>query len=253
MRAFFLMTLVGLGLAGGAGQAATLPAGMPLTEGLAGELLRAALAAAGAGDDLELRLDQPRLPLGNPGGPATEIAVEGLRYDADSGRFSALLVGTVGATERFRLPALGRAHELTLLPVLARRVAAGELIAAADLDWITVAPHRLRPTSVTEARQLIGSEARRPLAPGRVLTQQDLQAPRLVQRGRAVALLYARPGLQLRALGIAQADGALGDLVQVINADSQQRLQGVVTGPDEVSLGGTVPGTDGALERRASR
>jgi flagella basal body P-ring formation protein FlgA len=240
MRALLLLTLALVAIADG-GHAATLPAGMPLTRGFAHDLLRAALAEAGAGDAFEVRLDQPRLPLGNPGGPATEIAVEELSYEAGSGRFSALLVGTVDGAVRFRLSALGRAQELALLPVLARRVAAGELIAAADLDWITVAPQRLRPASLTEARQLVGSEARRPLPPGRVLTARDLQAPRLVMRGRAVALVYARPGLQLRALGIAQADGALGELVAVVNPDSQQRLQGVVSGPDEVAVGGTVP------------
>ena len=81
-----------------------------------------------------------------------------------------------------------------------------------------------------------------------MLTARDLQAPRLVLRGRAVALVYARPGLQLRALGIAQADGALGELVAVVNPDSQQRLQGVVSGPDEVAVGGTVPAPGGADE-----
>jgi flagella basal body P-ring formation protein FlgA len=247
MRTLAVLILVLLGLAGGPLQAATLPAGMPLTQGFADDLLQAALAAAGAGEAFDVRFDQPRLPLGNPGGPATEIAVEGLRYDPASGRFSALLVGTADDAERFRLPALGRALELVELPVLARRVAPGELIAATDLDWISVSPDRLRPTSLTEAHQLIGSEARRPLAPGRVLTARDLQPPRLVQRGRAVVLVYSRPGLELRGLGIAQADGALGDLVPVVNPDSQQRLQGVVTGPDQVAAQGS------ALERRASR
>ena len=68
-----------------------------------------------------------------------------------------------------------------------------------------------------------------------------MQPLRLVQRGRVVELIYARPGLRLRAQGVAQADGALGELVQVVNPDSQQRLQGLVVGPDQVALGGTVP------------
>jgi flagella basal body P-ring formation protein FlgA len=79
-----------------------------------------------------------------------------------------------------------------------------------------------------------------------VLSARDLQPPRLVRRGRAVELIYARPGLQLRALGIAQADGALGELVRVVNPDSQQQLQGVVIGPDQVALGGSAPAADGS-------
>ena len=150
-------------------------------------------------------------------------------------------MGTIGDRIRFRLPAQGRAQGLIELPVLARSVAAGERIAAADLDWIRVAPDRLRPTSLTDAGQLVGSEARRALQPGRVLSGRDLQRSRLVVRGRPVQLVYTRPGLQLRALGVAHADGALGDVVRVVNLDSRQQLQGVVIGPDQVVLGAPGP------------
>jgi flagellar basal body P-ring formation protein FlgA len=240
-RAWILVLLLGLAaqVAPTGAHAATLPAGMPLTQRFTEELLSAALTAEGAGEALDLRLEQPRLPLANQSEQATEIAVEALRYEQGSGRFSALLVGTVGDQIRFRLPAAGRAQELIELPVLARPVAAGEVITAADVDWITAAPNRLRPASVTAAEQLIGTEARRPLPAGRVLSARDLQAPRLVLRGRTVQLVYAKPGLKLSALGIAQADGALGDLVRVVNLDSRRQLQGVVVGPDRVALGGT--------------
>ncbi len=234
-----LLGLAGLASAGTGAGAATLPAGAPLTQSFALELLSAALTAEGAGEALDLRLEQPRLPLANQSAQATEIAVEALRYEAGSGRFSALLVGTVGDQIRFRLPAAGRAQELIELPVLARPVAAGEVITAADVDWITAVPDRRRPSSITAAAQMIGSEARRPLQPGRVLSERDLQAPRLVLRGHTVQLIYARPGLTLSALGLAQADGALGDLVRVVNLDSRSQIEGVVVGPDRIALGGT--------------
>ena len=246
MRAMVALMLALLAWPAGAGHAASLPAGMPLTREFAQDLLAAMLATTGAAEAFEVRLEQPRLPLANQSARATEIMVEELRFDADSGRFSALLVGTIGEQVRFRLPALGRAQGLVRLPVLARRIDAGEQLVAADLEWIMVAPGRLRASSLTDARQLIGSEARRPLAPSRVLTERDLQPPRLVRRGRAVELIYARPGLQLRALGIAQADGALGELVRVVNPDSQQPLQGVVVGQGRVALGGLAPAPDGS-------
>ena len=240
-RRFVLMLLAPLllGLTPAAvAKAATLPAGMPLTRGFTEELLSAALTKDGAGEALDLRLEQPRLPLANQSAEATEIAVEQLHYEAASGRFSALLVGTIGDQIRFRLPAEGRARELIEVPVLARPIAAGEVIADADVSWITAAPDRVRASSVTAAAQLVGAEARRPLPAGRVLSERDLQAPRLVLRGRTVQLTYARPGLRLSVLGVAQSDGALGDLVRVVNLDSRRQLQGVVVGPDQVALGG---------------
>jgi flagella basal body P-ring formation protein FlgA len=244
MRRAWLLALLLLGLAGEAAaptgvRATTLPGGMPLTRSFTEELLSAALTAGGAGEALEVHLEQPHLPLANQSTEATDIAVEGLSYDRESGRFSALLVGTIGNKIRFRLPAAGRAVELIQLPVLSRPVAAGEVITKADVDWITASPARLRPASVTAADQLIGAEARRPLQPGRVLSERDLQAPRLVLRGHTVQLVYTRPGLKLSALGIAQADGALGDLVRVVNLDSRRQIEGVVVGPDRVALGGS--------------
>lgn len=229
-----------LGTAGSApAEAARLPGGAPLTRALVDQLLGDALRADGAGEHLRLLIEEPRLPLANQAGQATEITVEALSYDASSGRFQALLVGRIGDRTRFRLPTRGRAQSLIEAPVLVRPLAAGERIAADDVGWITIAPNRIRPGAVIDAGQLIGAEARRALPPGRLLTGRDLQTPRLVERGRPVRLIYARPGLRLTALGIAQADGGLGDSITVLNPDSRRQVQGLVTGPGQVTLGTT--------------
>jgi len=73
-----------------------------------------------------------------------------------------------------------------------------------------------------------------------VLIARDVGPPHLVRRGHPVELIYVRPGLRISALGVAQEDGALGDLVRVMNAESRRQLQGVVSGPGEVSFGETV-------------
>ena len=115
---------------------------------------------------------------------------------------------------RFRLPALGPRAGAGRAAGAGAPVAAGERIARgrSRLDQRS-RRSRLRPTSVTEAAPADRQRgAPRRSQPGRVLSERDLQPPRLVTRGRAVQLVYARPGLQLRALGIAQADGALGEL-----------------------------------------
>jgi hypothetical protein len=96
--------------------------------------------------------------------------------------------------------------------------------------------------SVTEDREIpMPSEKplakRRRLAAQRVLTERDLGPPLLVRRGRPVELIYARGAVHVTALGVAQEDGALGDPVRVINAESRRQLQGIVSGPDEVAFG----------------
>ena len=75
-----------------------------------------------------------------------------------------------------------------------------------------------------------------------ILREGEVGPPRLVRRGRAVTMTYEREGLRITALGQAQDDGALGEAVRVVNADSRRQVQGVVAGPDRVALGGGLPG-----------
>ena len=232
MRRLALLWLLLLGLAAPAG-AALLPAGTPLTAGFAEALVRAALPADST---FQVTIDQPALPLGNGATLATEVVLEQFQHDPIAGRFSGVLVGTFDGRERFRLPIVGRAEAVLRVPALRRPVAPDEMIGEADLTWIEVAPASLPPASITEAAQIVGSQARRRLGAGRVLTERDLGPPYLVRRGHPVELIYARRGLHVTALGVAQEDGALGDPVRVLNAASRRQLQGVVSGPDQVAF-----------------
>jgi flagellar basal body P-ring formation protein FlgA len=194
-----------------------------------------ALVAEHVSDGVEIVIDEPRLPLGNPVAATTVLALEGFSQDA-RGRFVATLVGHIGDELRFRLPARGRIRELARLPVLARPLAAGERVAAGDLSSMTLVAERIPPTALTEPDQLIGAEARRHLAPGRIVHARDLAPARLVRRGRPVQLVYSRPGLHLSIQGLAQEDGAAGEVVRVLNPASGREVQGLVTGPDEVTI-----------------
>jgi flagella basal body P-ring formation protein FlgA len=217
--------------------ASSLAAGEPLTEAIARELLGEALQDRQGGGRFRVMVERPHLPLANRSAADTELAVEALHHDRHSGRFQAVLVGRIDGQTRFRLPVHGRAQSLVALPVLGRPLAPGEIVSERDLQWITVRSGRLQPESLTDPEQLLGAEARKRLLPGRVLTARDLGPPLLVRRGRPVRLIYLQPGLQLTALGTAQDDGALGDAVRVVNADSRQQLQGTASGPDEVTVG----------------
>lgn len=236
-RLAFLCALLLPGAASWAASAgtATLPPQAPLTEAVAHGLVGDALDGRVDGP-FELTLARPRLPLANSSGAPTEIAVEQLHHDAATGNFSALLVGRIDGALRFRLPAEGRVRALVEVPVPARGLAAGARIDGADLDHVAMRASRLPRGALTDEAQLIGAEARRRLTAGRPVRERDVQEPRLVHRGRTVRLVYDRPGLRLTALGTAREDGALGELVRVRNVDSRQHVQGVVTGPDEVTV-----------------
>ena len=203
-------------------------------------LLLGLAAPAGAAGEFQIVVDQPALPLGNAATLATEVTLEQFRYDPGAGRFDGALVGTLDSRQRFRLPILGRARPVLRVPALRRPVAPEEVITAADLTWVQFPHAQVPPASLTEPAEIVGAQARRRLAAQRMLTERDLGPPLLVRRGRPVELIYARGAVHVTALGVAQEDGALGDPVRVINAESRRQLQGIVSGPDEVAFGSVV-------------
>ncbi|MEM8949499.1 MAG: flagellar basal body P-ring formation chaperone FlgA [Pseudomonadota bacterium] len=218
-------------------QADELPGDMPLTSAFAEKLIAEQLLQSAGNDDFKVTISRPRLPLGNQESRATQIMIDGLSHDPASGYFSAVMIGTVGDQPRFQLPLEGRIQPLASVPVLARTLQRGDLISAADLDWKAVPPEALSEASLTDEQQLIGAEARRRLSPGRVLTERDIGAPRLVLRGKPVRVVYVERGLRLTALGTARDDGALGETVRVLNPESRLEIQGVATGYQEVTVG----------------
>lgn len=214
-----------------------LPGDMPLTSAFAEKLIGEQIGQTAGNGDFKVTISRPRLPLGNQEARPTNIIVDGLRHDPASGYFSAVMIGTVGDQPRFELPLEGRIQPLASVPVLARTLQRGDLISAADLDWKTVPPEALSDVSLTDEQQLIGAEARRRLSPGRVLTERDIGAPRLVLRGKPVRVVYVERGLRLTALGTARDDGALGETVRVLNPESRLEIQGIATGLQEVTVG----------------
>ena len=226
----------------GAPRAMTLPPGVPLDQTLLDPMLAVALGPEAPDGPFEVVLDQPRLPLGNPSSRPTDLVLHGFEVDPDRGRFGGILVGLSEGRTRFRLPVAGRLVRQIELPVAAHPIARGHLLTETDLDWQRFDAHRVRPGTIEVAEELIGTVARRPLQTGRAIASRDIEQPRLVERGRAVRLLYAGPGLRLETLGIAQQSGTLGEIVRVVNADSERALTGIVAGPGVVRIGGGVAG-----------
>lgn len=217
--------------------ASELPGKAPLTEAFAKMLVIETMHRAGGDDGFDVVIDQPKLPLGNQEAAPTKIILEGLRRDEATGRFNAVLIGTVDAKPRFRLPIEGQLRQLVSVAVLGRSIGRGEPISASDLEWIDVPPDQLSATSIIDADRLIGSEARRRLAPGRVLTERDIGSPRLVRRGQSVRVTYVAGGLKLTVVGKARDDGAYGDTIRVVNRESNLQVRGIATGPSEVMVG----------------
>lgn len=182
----------------------------------------------GTDKEVELAFDVGDINLVLPTSVAPTLAVQDIRFDPVSQRFAAqLVVPASGPTLISRLVA-GSVHETVQLPVLARSIAPGEVIQAADLDWLAIRIDRVAANAVTDPKQLVGFTARRPLRSGQMLRMSDITMAPAIHRGSMVTLMVQTENMTLTAQGRALEDAAIGQPIRVVNTMSNKPLTGVV-------------------------
>ena len=65
--------------------------------------------------------------------------------------------------------------------------------------------------------------------------------PELVARGEFVTITYEVPGVMLSVRGKAAEGGAQGDMIDVLNVQSNRTLRGTVSGRGHVTVVGMTP------------
>jgi flagella basal body P-ring formation protein FlgA len=84
--------------------------------------------------------------------------------------------------------------------------------------------------------QAVGLAAKHPLRGGQVLRPADLAKAQVVQRNEAVTIVYEVPGVTLTVRGKALEAGAIGDVIGVMNVQSNRTIQGTVTAPGLITI-----------------
>ena len=118
--------------------------------------------------------------------------------------------------------------------VLARGVAAGEVLSAADIGSVRRDTARIAGAVLSDPQSAIGRVARRAMGAGTLLSAGDLVSPRIIRRGDSVALVSRRGGVEVRVAGKALADAGEADRVPVENLSSRRVVQGVATASGDV-------------------
>lgn len=164
------------------------------------------------------------LPIGFVG----EIEVTRLDYRIETGQFRAELAASDTTGSRPLLAVRGSAVETLRLPVLSREIRRGENITRGDIVFAEFPRHRIKGNIVQERIAIVGKAAKRTLGAGRPLTDQDIEEPRLVRRNELVTMVFKTPGMLLTARGRALSDGSAGQLIQVMNTQSNRIIEGNV-------------------------
>jgi flagella basal body P-ring formation protein FlgA len=154
----------------------------------------------------------------------------------EQGRFEAsLIVRRIDGVDE-RRPLAGKAVETVEVVTTARHLDRGTIIGANDIRIDRKPKTAARDTLVIDASLVTGMEVRRTVREGQALRMSDLSEPTLVKSGTSVSMVLKSGTLTLTATGQAMSDGKIGGAVQVMNAQSKRVLQGIVTGPDQVTV-----------------
>jgi flagellar basal body P-ring formation protein FlgA len=191
----------------------------------------------GGANNLSITFDRDVRLLHFEPSATAELNVVRVNYDQRTMRFDiAFELPGSQVARRTPLRFSGSVVEMAATPVLARALARGEVIKAADLVIERRRKVQAADDAVTEAEQAVGLAARRPLRAGQPLRQSELMKPEIVLRNETVTLIYEVPGILLTVRGKALESGAEGDIVNVLNVQSKRTVQGTVSGPGRVDV-----------------
>ncbi len=165
-----------------------------------------------------------------------KMYVDKLDLQKDQQRFEALITFEADGRPLTPIKVTGRYEPLQSVPVLLRAIQHGQTIAADDLTNQDIPFSHLRKGTATDSAQLIGQTPLRTISPGRAVRLDELVAPSVITKGTAVTIIFKANHLEIRGLGEALDNGAVGDLVRVKNRDSKQIVQGQVTDAHTVSI-----------------
>ncbi|MFN3689112.1 flagellar basal body P-ring formation chaperone FlgA [Salinarimonas sp.] len=172
------------------------------------------------------------------------VGISDLAYDPSSRRFAALAF--VGGQESGVRPAqiqvAGTVRRTIPVAVLVRPLERGEIVSPSDYVVERRAAELVPADARLDALVLEDRVARRALSAGVALRQGDLARAVLVDRNQAVTIVYQRGALALSLRGRARQAGSRGDLIEVLNPQSDRVLQAEVIGPGLVRVGHSVPG-----------
>src|SRR5262249_4627680 len=203
-------------------------------------IARTLVARGGIADarDLAVTLDREPAPLRLQ--TAADLRSLYTYYNARSGRFDITFELADEAAHRSTQRYSGYAVETLPVAVTLRPLARGEIVKGADVT-IERRPKVDFREGAPAATDPVGLAARHQLRAGQPLRASDLMRPEIVQRNEPVTIVYEAPGLVLTMRGKALDPGAQGDVISVLNSQSNRTVQGTVVGPARVVVRSAAP------------
>jgi flagella basal body P-ring formation protein FlgA len=165
---------------------------------------------------------------------AAQIEITGLNINRQTQRFLADVTTGRGTAARRTYRLSGRYLPLVHVPVLVEPVRRGDIVREDQVKMVDARADRLQADIIRDPADIVGKEARRTLGPNEPLLARDLTAPILVRRGAIVTIRLDTPNMSLTARGRALESGSKGDVIKVVNLQSNKTVQVQVEAENDV-------------------
>jgi flagellar basal body P-ring formation protein FlgA len=144
-----------------------------------------------------------------------------------------------GSNRRFAIWARVKALVTVARVVASEDLRAGGPVLAGQASAQTREEAPAAGTFATSLDQVVGRWARVPIRAGRAIRLDQLEAPREILQGETVKVEVHSGGVRMELEAQAQASGALGETIPVLNTASKRRFPARVEGKGRVSVDGS--------------
>lgn len=207
------------------------------------------MAQRGNANNLDIVLDDHVAPRMVDIARRDSLRVMQVNRDPATGRFEAkLALADDQASETWTIT--GAVLETREIAVLTSDVERGDAIKDKDLTIVRRPANQIDRDAITSMAELVGMVPRRALRTGEFVRTSDVARPMLVEKNQLVSVTYVSKGLTLSMRGRAQSNGAMGETIRVQNPQSKRFVEGIVTGPGQVTITSPTPVTANLAEAR---
>lgn len=198
--------------------------------------LKLELEKKGVTGDYVIAFDQPAGQMVLPQSAVRGVEVISVNVRPEKNWFEADLAAPSKDNPLVTAHVSGRVERMTRIPVLRENLRNGTIIGERDIDFIRAPEKNIKANMILRPEDLIGMTPRQIALAGQPVNANEIEAPRIIQRGDAVTMVFNQGGLHLTAQGKALEHGAKGDRIRISNISSSRTILAQVTGEKEVTL-----------------
>ncbi|GGE40596.1 hypothetical protein GCM10007276_17460 [Agaricicola taiwanensis] len=188
-----------------------------------------------APENIDIAFDRDPLITANAARDA-QLKARVISWSEQNGHFEAEITLGDPAGPAARKTVIGNAFDGVEVVVPTRAIARKKMLGTDDLTLTRLPRRSVTGGMLTSLADAVGMVAGRALRADEPVKAGDLEKPTLVERGSAVTIIHAIPGMTLTVRGEALASGSHGARVSVMNKQSKRVIDGTVTGAGQVTV-----------------